>query len=62
MMMMIKDQRVIVYNYVKILTVDAKMQKAKVMTQVDFPHHSLLARGMRSHFGHPENLNIILAP
>ena len=32
------------------------------VTEVYFPHHSLLARGMRSHFGHPENLNIILAP
>ena len=30
------------------------------VTQDDFPHHGLLARGMWSHFGHPENLNIIL--
>ena len=36
--------------------------KSDDVTQNDFPHHSLLARGMGSHFGHPENLNLILDP
>lgn len=56
---------VIVNNCVKILTAWCKVAKIKDIgdtAQSEFPHHSLLARGMRSHFGHPANQNIVLAP